>query len=140
MVIFSQMDANSVLIFIGMIAGMYVYWRKGGNQASSEIISMYKARDEIQDKERKEMRDSISNLTGEVGRLKGLIEEKDKRIAILESVDIQRNPVMAKFIKRMEGAAEESEAFMMAFKDMPQILGEIKTFMEKINAHMEKQH
>lgn len=138
MLIFSQMDFNSVLLTVGMLVTLVAFWKKGGNQASSDVIAMYKARDEIQDKERKEMRDSISALTGEVGRLKGLIEEKDKRIAILEGVDINKNPVMAKFIKRMENAAEESEAFMNAFKDMPQILSEIKTFMGAINAHLEK--
>lgn len=131
------MDVNSVLIFVGIVAGLIVYWKQGGNKASADVIAMYKARDEIQDKQRKELSDQVNALTGEVGRLRGLMEEKDKRIQILESVDINRNPVMAKFIKRMETAAEESETFMSAFKDMPQILSEIKTFMEKINAHME---
>ena len=33
-----------------MAAGIFVFWRKGGNTAASEVIAIYKARDEMNDK------------------------------------------------------------------------------------------
>lgn len=138
----SAMDGNSVLIFVGMVAGLYVYWKRGGVQASGEVISMYKARDELQDKERKEMRTQISDMTGKIGRLEGIIEEKDKRIKVLESVDISRNPVMLKFMEYLTKVADRSEKYMdFTEKESQQvmsILAEIKTFMGNINSHMEQ--
>lgn len=138
------MDANTLLIFVGMIAGIFVYWKKGGNQASSDVIAMYKARDELQDKDRKEMRDQISSMTGKIGRLEGIIEEKDKRIKILESVDIARNPAMLKFMEYITRVTERSEKYMdFTEKESQQIMSilvEIKTFMGNINSHMEQHH
>lgn len=136
------MDANTLLLFAGMIAGIFVYWKKGGNQASVDVISMYKARDEVQDKDRKEMRDQISTMTGKIGRLEGIIEEKDKRIKILENVDITRNPVMLKFMEYITKVTERSEKYMdFTEKESQQIMSilvEIKTFMGSINQHMEQ--
>lgn len=132
------MDANTALLIIGFIGYAVVNWKKGGNQASADVIALYKARDEVQDKQHKENKDQINYLTGEVGRLRGLIEEKDKRIATLEQVDISRNPVMLQFIEKINKSADENAAFINGFKDLPSIMIEIKTFMSNINAHMEK--
>lgn len=128
------MDLNSLLLMFGIASGIFLYWKRGGNQANTDILSMYRARDELQDKERKEMKDQIINMTTEIGRLTGLIEEKDKRIAILESVDISKNPVIDKIAK----AASESEEFIRAFRDLPRILSEINKSMHSINEHMAK--
>lgn len=134
------MDFNSVLLTVGLIAGIFVYWRKGGNQASAEVLAMYKARDELADKERIEMKEKISTMTGEIGKLKGILEEKNKRIDLLEAVVQGRNPEMVKFMQDLTKVSKESEAFMTSFKDLPAILGEIKTFMHNINQHMESAH
>lgn len=135
------MDTNSVLLFVGMVAGLFIYWKKGGVQASNEIIAMYKARDELQDKERKEMSKQLHEMTEKIGRLSGIIEEKDKRIKILESVDITRNPAMLKFMEYLTKVAERSEQYMdFTEKESNQVMGilvEIKTFMGNINQHME---
>jgi hypothetical protein len=117
---------------------MFIYWKKGGVQATNEVVAMYKARDELQDKERKEMRAQITDMTGKIGRLEGIIEEKDKRIKILENVDIGKNPLLLRFMEKLMKTADESEQFMAAFAELPAILGEIKTFMESINKHMEQ--
>lgn len=134
------MDANTLLLFVGMLTGIFVYWKKGGNQASAEVLAMYKARDELNDKEREDMKNRIHVLTGDVGKLRGIIEEKNKRIDLLESIVQGRNPEMLKFMQDLTKSARESEDFMKSFKDVPQILGEIKTFMHSINTHMETQH
>lgn len=133
------MDTNTILIIVGFLGYSFVNWRKGGAQASSDVIALYKARDEVQDKQHKENKDQINFLTGEVGRLKGMLEEKDRRIATLERVDISHNPIMMAFMARMETSAKDHEIFRDSFKDTPHILSEIKTFMSKINEHMTMQ-
>ena len=137
-VIFSPMDANTVLLFIGMIVGIFVYWKKGGNQATTEVLAIYKSRDELQDKQRTEMMDQIHTLTGEVGRLNGILSEKEARIKILESVDVGRNPVLMQFMEKLTKTALDSEIFMAGFKDLPQMLNEINTSLHALNAQMAK--
>ena len=139
MAFFLPMDANTFLLGIGMAAMIFLQWKNGANKAGSETVALYKARDEVQDKESKRKDEQIDKLTHEVGKLSGILEEKERRIKTLEQVDISRNPVMLAFMQKLTKTAEESETFMVAFKDLPSILGEIKTFMGAINEHMAKQ-
>lgn len=138
MILLTPMDANTLLLFVGMIAGIFVYWRKGGNQATSEVLSMYKSRDELQDKQRKEMMEQVHTLTAEVGRLNGILSEKEARIKILESVDVGRNPAIMQFMEKLNKTADESALFMLSFKDLPQMMANINTNLQALNEHMAK--
>lgn len=129
-----------VLSISGIIlaaSGIYVFWKKGGNQASSDAnvallqlhqankIQIEQAQKDIlglQDRERKHL--------GEIGRLNGVLEEKDKQIAVLQTVDITKNPMMLKFI---ENSAMREEKILNA-------LTNIGTFMQNINKHFELAH
>ncbi len=133
-----SMDFNSVLLFVGMVAGLFVYWRTNGNKASAEVLSIYKNRDELQDKQRKEMMEQVHTLTAEVGRLNGVLSEKENRIKILESVDISRSPVMMQFMEKLNKTADESAVFMLTFKDLPQMMQNINTSLATMNEHLVK--
>lgn len=127
-----------MLLFVGMVAGLFVYWRTNGNKASAEVLSIYKNRDELQDKQRKEMMEQVHTLTAEVGRLNGVLSEKENRIKILESVDISRSPVMMQFMEKLNKTADESAVFMLTFKDLPQMMQNINTSLATMNEHLVK--
>lgn len=132
----TSMDANAVLMTFGMVIGLFIYWRQGGNKASSEVLAIYKNRDELQDKQRKEMSDRIHELTQEVGRLNGVLSEKEARIKILESVDVSRSPVLMQFMEKLNKSADESALFMLTFKDLPQMMQKVNDSLQKIDAHL----
>ncbi len=99
---------------------------------------MYKSRDELQDKQRKEMMEQVHTLTAEVGRLNGILSEKEARIKILESVDVGRNPAIMQFMEKLNKTADESALFMLSFKDLPQMMANINTNLQALNEHMAK--
>lgn len=132
---------NLLTLFV-LAIGVFVYWRKGGNSAASEVIEMYKNRDTLQDKQLTEIKNQLERQTGEIGRLNGVIEEKDKRLQILEDIAKNRNPEMTKFMEYITKVASESESRMMkqdelmsTFEQLPGILKEIRDFMQKMNNH-----
>lgn len=111
------------LIVLGMI---FTYWRKGGNAAAesanvsllqlaeankAEIASLTKRIETCEGLHR-------TNLS-ERGKLEGQISEKDKRIAILESVSLDKNPQTMEFMKSISS-----------------LMQEILTFMQEINSHL----
>ncbi len=131
---FSSMDSNTVLLTIGVAIYLIIYWRKGGNQASTDANTSLKSVADARKMEIDDLKERVStceklhreNLT-ERGRMQGIIEEKDKRIVVLESVDISRNPVIVSFI---ENSAKREERILDAMK-------QISDFMQKLNTHME---
>ena len=138
MAFFLPMDGNTVLLAIGMVAMAFVQWRTGANKAGTETVAMYKARDEVQDKEAKRKDEQIDKLTHEVVKLTGILEEKERRIKTLEQVDISRNPLMLQFMEKLNKTADESALFMLTFKDLPKIMGAINESLMAINEHMAK--
>lgn len=137
MITMTTSDFQTIVTTIAIIAGLVIYWRKGGNQASSEanasLLQLVAANKEQinQLQTRVETCEGLhrTNL-GEIGRLKGIIEEKDKRISVLESVDIGKNPALMKFI---ENSAQREEKILTA-------LQKVADFMGQINQHFETQH
>jgi len=136
------MDTDNLLTLLVLAIGVFVYWRKGGNSAASEVIEMYKNRDTLQDKQLTDIKHQLERQTGEIGRLNGVIEEKDKRLQILEDIAKNRNPEMAEFMRYITKVAAESEKrmaktdeMMAAFEQLPGILVEIRDFMQKTNEH-----
>ncbi len=117
------MDANTFLIGFGMLVGAIVYWRKGGNKASNEANTALLQLNETSRLQMDTMKASIKGLEDrereqgkEIGRLQGILSEKEKQIAILQSVDIGKNP------------------------QLMNVLTEIKDFMHNINVHMQTNH
>lgn len=139
------MDANTVVLTIGMIVGLVVYWKKGGNQASSDANVALKQVADAQKMEIEQLKERVTVCEGlhrenlsEVGRLKGVSEEKDKRIAILESVDITRNPSFLDFMQKLTKTSTDTEVFMMTFKDLPQVMMNINASLQSITDHLAK--
>ncbi len=84
------MDANTFLIGFGMLVGAIVYWRKGGNKASNEANTALLQLNETSRLQMDTMKASIKGLEDrereqgkEIGRLQGILSEKEKQIAIL---------------------------------------------------------
>lgn len=129
------MDSNTLLIFLGMVVGIFVYWRKGGNQASTDANASLKTVADARKMEIDDLKERVTtceklhreNLT-ERGRMQGIIEEKDKRITILESVDISRNPLIMKFI---ESSGKREDKILES-------LQKISTFLQQLNDGMAK--
>lgn len=87
-----------IFALFSALSGFFT-WRNGTAQVSDSVINTYKAKVE-QLEERvtsgeKQHKESIE----EIGRLKGILEEKDKRISVLESVDLKKNPEFTQFMK-----------------------------------------
>lgn len=84
----------------------------------------------------KEQDDKINAMSKEIAVFKATIAEKDstieKYLALLEN----RDPQLKNFMENMTATAKNSDAFM---KGQVAIMGEIKNFMQAINAHMEKE-
>lgn len=131
------MDVNTLISVVALAASLFVYWRKGGNQASNEanaallqVNQANKLQIEALQKDVAGLQERERSHIGEIGRLKGVIEEKEKQIAILQSVDLSKNPQLMKFI---ENSAAREEQTLQALKN-------IAEFMNKITVHFEKEH
>lgn len=139
----------SYLTLIVVIAGVIVYAKKGGNKASSEAnIALLQVADanklQIEQlQKRVEVCEGLhrENL-GEIGRLKGVNEEKDKRISILENVRATLDPETAKILAYIGTVAKNSESFMansQAREDkILAALERVGNFMESLTQRMEE--
>ncbi len=134
-----SMDANTVLLGIGMAAMIFMQWKNGTSKAATETVAMYKNRDEVQDKENKRKDEQITKLTHELGVVSGKLEEKEARIKTLEQVDISRNPMLLQFMEKLNRTADESTAFMLTFKDLPSVMVNINTSLQALSEHLAKQ-
>lgn len=132
------MDTNTFVVAVGMIAMIVVQWKTGANKAGAETVAMYKARDEVQDKENKRKDEQIAKLMHDLGVVTGKLEEKEQRIKTLEQVDISRNPMLLQFMEKLNKSADESTAFMLTFKDLPSMMGRIATTLQALDEHMAK--
>lgn len=141
----SYMDLVTVSSFItpvAVIAGVLVFWVKGGNQASTEVLETYKLQVE-QLKERVSTCEELhrQNLSN-IGKLEGMMSTKDDRIVYLETVLKDRNPETTKFMEHISGIANEGKTFMREQSEWmkqsierDKILSEILTFMRQLNSH-----
>jgi beta-N-acetylglucosaminidase len=110
------------LFFVGF-AYVFTYWKKGGNQASTEVINALKEQHQIN-------ADKISQLTKEVGILTGQLKEKNDRITMLESIVQGKNPEQIQYMADMRRFTEGVSTYMA---DSIKTLGEISIFMHNLN-------
>ncbi len=140
-------DLPSYITPVIVLAGVIVFWAKGGNQASSEVLEAYKLQVE-------QLKDRVStceelhrqNLST-TGKLEGMMNVKDDRIVYLETVLKDRNPETENFMKYLTGVAARGEAFMTEqaerlkqSMERDKILAEILNFMQQINSHFTAAH
>ncbi len=138
--------AEFIAIILVALAGVIVYWKKGGNKADGDLISRYEARDKLNSTDMTEMKRQIHDQQKDIGRLNGILEEKDKQIAILQSVDLTKNNALAEFMKYTTGVSQKADGFMekssaredkilLALQEVSVGLIKIGDFMQKINDH-----
>lgn len=110
------------LFFVG--AGyVFTFWKKGGNEASSEVIKALKEQHDINS-------NKISELTHEMGVLTGQLREKDERIKLLEALVQGRNPEQLQYMTEMRKFTEGVAQYMA---DSTRTMGEISVFMHNLN-------
>lgn len=137
------MDNNTfqtILMLVGLCGGVYAMWKRSGNQVITEVLKAY----EIQVKQLKERVETCEGLhrenLNERGKMQGVIQEKDKRIAVLEAIATNKNPEMNDFMMYITRVAKSSETYMKESEKfmqvLPDVLTEIKDFMHKLNQHM----
>lgn len=141
----------TVTVIIAAIAGVIVFWRKGGNAASAEannallqVAAANKLQMEQMQKDIIGLQERERAQLGEIGMLKGELKAKDAQIAILQSVDISKNPAFLKFMTYMTEVSQRADAFMQKSDGREDkilfALQEVATFMEKINSHFDTTH
>ncbi len=122
----------SIVSFAGMvvmtIAFFWTQWKTGSqgankelNTTTQEVISTYKTQVEQYKEQIGQYRTDMHNLTLEIGKLRGIIEEKDKKNKELESLLLAQNPDVKNF-----------------YREAPLVLKDIKDFMIKMDAYFEK--
>lgn len=133
------------LASLGLLAGgvgyLYSQFVTGKGSRSKEnietensLITFLKNQNEGFEKIVKEQNVKIVDLGKEMAAMKATNEEKDKTIEKYLSILQNRNPELEQFMQKMTVLGENSEAFM---KGQIVIMGEIQTFMQAINTHME---
>lgn len=141
--------AQAIFAITLVIGGVVVYWRKGGNQATADANAALLQVTQANKMQIEQAQRDIAGLqereranVQEIGRLNGVISEKDKQISILQSVDISKNPAFLKFMTYTMQVAERSEEFMNKSSQredkMLAAITSVGDFMQKINAHFEK--
>lgn len=125
------MDVNSIMTWVLIIVGIVAYWKKGGNDAANNANSSLLQVAQANKMQIDQLIDKVKGLEerermhlGDIGRLKGQIDEKDKTISILRTVDVSKNPVIMKSIqdseKREERILVVLEQLMPLMKKMEQ--------------------
>ncbi len=130
-------QAVPYLNLLVMAAAVFLFWKKGGNDAESKATGAYKNVADAYEKEinqlktqmtaqaeafRKQMheqsesfRAEINALTAKVGELTGILQEKNDRIKTLEEIATNRNP------------------------EIITLMTDIRNFMQNINAYLASQ-
>jgi hypothetical protein len=85
------MNFQDWLPLVGMGAMVLIFWKQGGNNASSQVIATYK-------EQVGQLQAQVAELTRRVGELTGVMAEKDKQIQSLQQVSIDNNPVLEKYM------------------------------------------
>lgn len=129
------MDVNTVMTAIAILAAAFLYWRKGGNQASAEVIATYKVQVDQLKEAVHDLKERADRQSDEIGQLKGRLAEKNDRIKDLEAILQGRNPEMVQFMQYLTKVAKQSEEHMKNYGTLPAVLLEVRDFMHNMNEH-----
>lgn len=109
------------LFFIG-IGYVYTFWRQGGVKVTAEVLQVYKAQADLNTQK-------ITELTNDVGMLKGQLIEKDKQISLLQA--------LAKTTPEQQVYMDDMRKFTAGVADYmansTKTLGEVSVFMHNLN-------
>jgi proline dehydrogenase len=103
-------EVQQILSILTPLAMVIVFWRMGGNTASTQVIATYK-------EQVNQLQGQVATLTKQVGEMGGILKEKNERIKTLEAIATNRNPEMETFIKKMMNQSEEDATARAAAKD-----------------------
>lgn len=122
------MDINTIALLAQGAAMIFFMWRTGANKASGEVINTYKER-VVQ------LSQQVANLTSELGRLNGILQEKDERMKVLEAIATNRNPELEAFMKYMIKVGGDAGQYMLWAKntntDIQKLVNEMNTKFDK---------
>lgn len=115
---------------IAFLGAMFAYWRTGGFNMQRTIIESFRTRVDQLEKDVVRLTALDNEKTKEIGKLQGIISEKDGYINLLKEVSLDRNPEMKEFVSAMKTFMTKNET-----RDT-KILG----ILDKIEQHFREEH
>lgn len=130
MVTIINMDYGQYISTIALVAVgagyIFTQWKMGSNKAGADVIVAYREQVALQDKK-------IIDLTHQVGTLTGQLEEKDKRIDLLQELARGNTPELQEFMKKMMATSSNAEIYM---KNTAETLKNMEKFMEAVQKQL----
>lgn len=127
----------ALLTMVGLLGGLFVYWKNGGVGMNKTIIDGFRTRVELMQADINRLTNEDANNKKEIGILQGTITEKEKQIGMMKELLTNRNPEMERFIKQMTSAlasgAEQQRQAAQYMKDSMGIFQQILIFMKKLD-------
>lgn len=134
----------TILSFVSNIALVaaivFFQFRRGSSQVSAEVINTYKLRVEQLSEDNKTLSKNQHENTSKIGRLEGILEEKNKELTRVQDILKDRNPETQKFMQYLTDVAQQSQKYMerddKRSDQLGEIFTEIRDSMRAINQHM----
>ena len=89
------------ILAVGVIAYAVAQWRNGSSKISSQTVQAYKDQLDIMERRAVEQQKSLTEMSGTIGELKGLIAGKDTQIADYRKILENRNPNLEKTLSEI---------------------------------------
>lgn len=125
-------DVGVVAISIGYFWGKFF---QGSNKEQNDAINLLEKRVKIFETELKEAQSQITEQSKEIARLHGVIEEKEKTLAMLKDVFAGRDPEFSTFMAEVRAAISESRnnwnEFHKFARDLDQLIKVKLELLEK---------
>lgn len=103
-------EFTGIFVFFG--AMLLTRWKSGANGVATDIITTYKARVEQLESNEKMGIQRMHEHTQEIGKLQGILSEKDKEVERLRAILENRNPELVTTLKAIQGFMGKIEAHM----------------------------
>ncbi len=119
---------------ITIIAGIIVFWIKGGSKAANAVVDLQKERIDLLEKRVSTCEQLHREAIANIGSLQGSVSEKNNRITTLEALIQNRNPELEQFI------AESKKTFDLLVQYMTngkEIFTLVKDYMDSTKHTLE---
>lgn len=109
-----DLSLASILGYVLAAGAIIMFWRNGGNKASSEALNAFKIRVDqlIEDKRASDLK--IATLEKNLYTLQGTLAEKESKIREYIAILQDKNPEQKQFMEMMVRVAKEAELWMIA--------------------------
>lgn len=101
-----NLDVNTMILAFCALAWGWQQYKQGASKISSDTIIAYQAQASINEKTLTNQAAQINSLNAEVGRLGGIIQEKDKQLGDYKEIFQGKNPqleeILIKLVNFME--------------------------------------